>query len=73
VHVVVGQNLGEGVQVGTRSLWDADTDHYASDALCTVSPPSGAVVAELPPPCPPPLHLQPALFAVATVYGVYLY
>ena len=30
VHVTLGEQRTEGVHVGTRCLWDADTDNYAS-------------------------------------------
>lgn len=50
VHVVVGENRGEGVRVGTRCLWDTTTDSVVHES-----------------------YTNDALFAVATVYGVYLY
>ena len=33
VQVVIGEQRGEGVRMGTRCLWDADTDNYASDVF----------------------------------------
>lgn len=30
VSVVIGELRGEGVKVGARCLWDADTDNYSS-------------------------------------------
>lgn len=30
VEVVIGEQRGEGVRMGTRCLWDSDTDSYAS-------------------------------------------
>ena len=33
VEVVLGEQRGEGVRMGTRCLWDADTDNYASDVF----------------------------------------
>ncbi|KAK4329388.1 hypothetical protein Pmani_000244 [Petrolisthes manimaculis] len=33
VSVVLGEQRGEGVKVGARCLWDADTDNYASDVF----------------------------------------
>jgi hypothetical protein len=30
VEVVLGEQRGEGVRMGTRCLWDADTDNFAS-------------------------------------------
>ena len=29
-YVVVGENLGQGIRVASRCLWDATTDNYAS-------------------------------------------
>jgi hypothetical protein len=29
VNVVIGERKGEGVRLGCRCLWDADTDNYA--------------------------------------------
>lgn len=37
VSVVLGEQRGEGVKVGARCLWDADTDNYASDVFLAVS------------------------------------
>ncbi|XP_050708069.1 dynein light chain Tctex-type protein 2B-like [Eriocheir sinensis] len=31
VSVVIGELRGEGVKVGARCLWDADTDNYSSN------------------------------------------
>ncbi|XP_076370276.1 dynein light chain Tctex-type protein 2B-like [Tachypleus tridentatus] len=31
VQVVIGEQRGEGVRIGSRCLWDSDTDNYASD------------------------------------------
>ncbi|XP_046391927.1 dynein light chain Tctex-type protein 2B-like [Ischnura elegans] len=31
VQVILGEQLGAGVRTGTRCLWDADCDNYASD------------------------------------------
>ncbi|XP_071521590.1 dynein light chain Tctex-type protein 2B-like [Panulirus ornatus] len=33
VNIVIGEQRGEGVKVGARCLWDADTDNYASDVF----------------------------------------
>ncbi|CAE7500191.1 DYNLT2B [Symbiodinium sp. KB8] len=33
VQVVVGENSGEGVRVGTRCLWDASTDGMAHESM----------------------------------------
>ena len=30
VEVVIGEQRGEGVRMGSRCLWDSDTDNYAS-------------------------------------------
>jgi hypothetical protein len=35
VEVVLGEQRGEGVRMGTRCLWDADTDNYASGQIFT--------------------------------------
>ena len=29
----IGEQRGEGVRMGTRCLWDSDTDSYASDVF----------------------------------------
>ena len=39
VHVVIGQQRGEGVRMGCRCLWDQNTDNFASDTFVNVSPP----------------------------------
>ena len=31
VEVVIGEQRGEGVRMGSRCLWDSDTDNYASE------------------------------------------
>jgi hypothetical protein len=31
VNVVIGQQKGQGVRVGTRCFWDSDTDNCASE------------------------------------------
>ena len=36
VQVVVGENSGEGVRVGTRCLWDASTDGMAHESMTSV-------------------------------------
>ena len=33
VEVVLGEQRGEGVRMGTRCLWDSDTDNFASDVF----------------------------------------
>ena len=33
VEVVMGEQRGEGVRMGTRCLWDSDTDNFASDVF----------------------------------------
>ena len=33
VEVVLGEQRGEGVRMGSRCLWDSDTDNYASDVF----------------------------------------
>ncbi|XP_031548756.1 tctex1 domain-containing protein 2-like [Actinia tenebrosa] len=35
VQVVIGEQRGEGVNVGCRCLWDSDTDNFAQDLLMT--------------------------------------
>ncbi len=49
VQVVVGEQRGEGVRMGCRCFWDADTDNYAEDTYRNVRAP-------LPPSPPPPLR-----------------
>lgn len=36
VQVIVGENKGEGVRVGTRCLWDTATDGMATETVTTV-------------------------------------
>lgn len=31
VNVIIGDQRGQGVRVGTRCFWDYDTDYCASD------------------------------------------
>lgn len=50
VHVVIGEQKGEGVKVACRCFWDSNTDAYAKDNFESKT-----------------------LFAVASVYGIYLY
>ncbi|KDR18945.1 tctex1 domain-containing protein 2-like isoform X2 [Zootermopsis nevadensis] len=37
VQVVLGEQHGAGIKIGSRCLWDADTDHYASDVFINES------------------------------------
>jgi hypothetical protein len=37
VQVVLGEQHGAGVKIGSRCLWDADTDNYASGVFINVS------------------------------------
>ncbi|KAI9363468.1 Tctex-1 family-domain-containing protein [Zopfochytrium polystomum] len=37
VHVVIGEMRGEGVRMGCRCLWDADTDSMAQETFMNVS------------------------------------
>jgi hypothetical protein len=37
VQVVLGEQHGAGIKIGSRCLWDADTDNYASDVFWNVS------------------------------------
>lgn len=69
VQVVVGQQRGAGVRMGSRCLWDSVTDNKASETLVNVS----AALRPFPARRHPPALLQDNLFAVATAYGVYLY
>ena len=50
VHVVVGENRGQGFKLASRCLWDAACDDLATES-----------------------YSNDNIFAVATVYGVYLY
>ena len=36
VQVVVGEQRGEGVRMGCRCFWDADTDNYAEESYRNV-------------------------------------
>ncbi|KAI8833731.1 Tctex-1 family-domain-containing protein [Chytridium lagenaria] len=36
VHVMIGEMRGEGVRVGCRCLWDADSDNMAQDVFVNV-------------------------------------
>ena len=38
VQVVVGEQRGEGVRMGCRCFWDADTDAYAEESYRNDSP-----------------------------------
>lgn len=33
VHVVIGEQRGQGVKMSSRCFWDADTDSYAEDVF----------------------------------------
>lgn len=37
IHVVIGEQRGEGVKVAARCLWDSDTDGHAFDNFTSVS------------------------------------
>ncbi|CAM1332675.1 TCTEX1D2 (predicted) [Pycnogonum litorale] len=37
VQVIIGEQRGEGVKMGSRCLWDSDTDNYASDVFISDS------------------------------------
>ncbi|KAI8926425.1 Tctex-1 family-domain-containing protein [Entophlyctis helioformis] len=37
VHVSMGEMRGEGVRIGARCFWDADTDNIAQDAFMNAS------------------------------------
>lgn len=37
VQVVLGEQHGAGIKIGSRCLWDADTDNCASDIFINVS------------------------------------
>ena len=50
VHVVVGENRGQGFKLASRCLWDAACDDLATES-----------------------YTNDNIFAVATVFGVYLY
>ena len=40
VQVVVGEQRGEGVRMGCRCFWDADTDNYAEESFKNVRQPA---------------------------------
>ena len=33
VQVVIGHNIGQGVRIGAKCLWDPKNDHYASETF----------------------------------------
>jgi hypothetical protein len=37
VSVSIGQNIGQGLTIASRSLWNEKTDTYASTSLCNGS------------------------------------
>ncbi|KAK6095960.1 hypothetical protein MT418_003835 [Batrachochytrium dendrobatidis] len=37
VHVTMGEMRGEGVRMGARCFWDADTDNIAQDSFINAS------------------------------------
>ncbi|TPX36570.1 hypothetical protein SmJEL517_g01271 [Synchytrium microbalum] len=37
VNVILGEQRGEGVRIGARCLWDADTDNIAQDVFMNES------------------------------------
>eukprot|EP00033_Pygsuia_biforma_P001457 GCRY01001646.1.p1 GENE.GCRY01001646.1~~GCRY01001646.1.p1 ORF type:complete len:123 (-),score=12.06 GCRY01001646.1:81-449(-) len=37
VQVVIGEQRGEGVKMGSRCMWDADTDNYAQEVFLNES------------------------------------
>lgn len=36
VQVVMGEQKGEGVQIGSRFFWDSDTDKFATESFSNV-------------------------------------
>jgi len=83
VQVIVGENKGEGVRVGSRCLWDAATDGMAHESMTTVSTRprrwpcllpghQAAAVARLPA-RPVRRPSQDKVFVTAMAFGVYLY
>lgn len=76
VQVVVGQQRGAGVRMGSRCLWDSITDNKASETLVNVRSCPAAASLRLLPALQHTASRWPTqdnLFAVATAYGVYLY
>ena len=47
VQVVVGEQRGEGVRMGCRCFWDADTDNYAEESYRNVRRPSARLCQAL--------------------------
>jgi hypothetical protein len=47
VHVVVGENRGEGIRVGTKALWDTTTDAYVHESFANVRKTDGFAIAIL--------------------------
>jgi Tctex-1 family len=39
VQVVMGEQKGEGIQIGSRFFWDSDTDKFATESFSNVSLP----------------------------------
>jgi hypothetical protein len=37
VQVVMGEQKGEGIQIGSRFFWDSDTDKFATESFSNVS------------------------------------
>lgn len=87
VQVVIGEMRGEGVRMGCRCFWDADTDNYADESYRNVrgcrsrsrSLCSPAACIRLPRSRRRTADRcafsrpQDSLFCVAAAFGVYLY
>jgi hypothetical protein len=43
VQVVMGEQKGEGIQIGSRFFWDSDTDKFATESFSNVSVHEGLV------------------------------
>jgi hypothetical protein len=33
VQIFIGENKGQGIQIGTRCLWDKESDDYATESF----------------------------------------
>jgi hypothetical protein len=71
VQVIVGENKGEGVQIGSRCLWDSATDNMATDSATSVR----QATARIRPRVSRCVRVGPQdkIFVTAMVFGVYLY
>lgn len=48
VQVVIGEQRGEGVRMGSRCFWDSETDNVASETFVNVRAPLHTVSSSVP-------------------------